>query len=298
LRILVIGGTRFIGPYVIRELASAGHQVAVYHRGSNEADLPSSVTQFHSPKAAMPVREFTPETIAFRPEVVLHMVPMGEADTKAALDAFRNIAKRMVAISSGDVYRAYGVFMGSEPGDAEPVPLTEGSPLRKNLYPYRKSASGPAALEYIYDKILVERLVMNTPELPGTVLRLPKVYGPGENADLATIYRYRHHPHWRWTHGYVENVAHAIALAVVDERAKGRIYNVGEEMTPTIEERLKTLPVNDMPLDERPANFAQDIVYDTTRIRSELGFGEIVSYEEGIRRTLAATDRPMKTAQK
>ena len=116
MRILVIGGTRFIGPYVIRELASAGHQVAVYHRGSNEADLPSSVTQFHSPKAAMPVREFTPETIAFRPEVVLHMVPMGEADTKAALDAFRNIAKRMVAIKKNSVVQdAQAAITGVNP---------------------------------------------------------------------------------------------------------------------------------------------------------------------------------------
>jgi len=35
-RILLIGGTRFIGPYVVREIVAAGHQVAVYHRGQNE----------------------------------------------------------------------------------------------------------------------------------------------------------------------------------------------------------------------------------------------------------------------
>jgi uncharacterized protein YbjT (DUF2867 family) len=33
---------------------------------------------------------------------------------------------------------------------------------------------------------------------------------------------------WRWTHGYVEDVAAAVALAVMDERAAGRTYNVGE----------------------------------------------------------------------
>src|SRR5438093_11466687 len=33
---------------------------------------------------------------------------------------------------------------------------------------------------------------------------------------------------WRWTRGYVENVAAAIALAVTDDRAAGHIYNVGE----------------------------------------------------------------------
>jgi uncharacterized protein YbjT (DUF2867 family) len=36
------------------------------------------------------------------------------------------------------------------------------------------------------------------------------------------------HARWRWTPGYVENVAAAIALAVDDERAAGRVYNVAE----------------------------------------------------------------------
>src|SRR5437868_2840059 len=164
MRVLVIGGTRSIGPHVVRELIDFGNDVAVYHRGTNESELPQSVTHFHSPKAAMPVREFTPEAIAFRPETVLHMVPMGEADTTAALDVFRNSAKRMVAISSGDVYRAYGVFMNSEPGGVEPTPLREDSALRTNLYPYRKVAASADSLEYHYDKILVERAVLHDPK--------------------------------------------------------------------------------------------------------------------------------------
>src|SRR5437868_3399838 len=269
MKVLVIGGTRSIGPHVVRELLSAGHSLAVYHRGSNEADLPQSVTHFHSPKAAMPVLEFTPETISFRPETILHMVPMGEPDTKAALDAFRNSAKRMVAISSGDVYRAYGIFMNNEPGGVEPTPLHEDSALRANLYPYRKIAASADALEYHYDKILVERAVLHDPNIVGTVLRLPKVYGPRDNNDLATVYRYRNHPQWRWTHSYVENVAHAIALAVMNGQAAGKVYNIGEEVTTTVGERLATLPASNMPLDARPANFQQDTLYDTSRIRPE-----------------------------
>jgi len=286
MRVLVIGGTRSIGPHVVRELVDAGHSVAVYHRGSNESDLPQSVTHFHSPKATMPVLEFTPEAIAFAPEVILHMIPMGEADTKAALDAFRNATKRMVAISSGDVYRAYGVFMNSEAGEIEPTPLHEDAALRANLYPYRKIAASTDSLEYHYDKILVERAALHDAKVVGTVLRLPKVYGSHDNNDLATVYRYRHHPSWRWTHGYVENVAHAIALAVMNDKAAGKIYNVGEAVAPTVAERLAALPPSDVAIDERPANFLQDIVYDTSRIREELGYREVVRYEEGLRRTL------------
>jgi nucleoside-diphosphate-sugar epimerase len=164
--------------------------------------------------------------------------------------------------------------------------LREDSPLRSNLFPYRARARSPDAFEYSYEKILVERVLMSAPDLPATILRLPKVYGPGGNAGLATMYAFRNHPSWRWTHGYVENVAAAIVLAVTDPRGAGRIYNVGEAVTPTISERLAGLPPSDIPAStDASLNFAHDIAYDTTRIRAELGYAEPVSYEEGLRRT-------------
>ncbi|MFM9735660.1 NAD-dependent epimerase/dehydratase family protein, partial [Streptomyces niveiscabiei] len=75
---------------------------------------------------------------------------------------------------------------------------------------------------------------------PGTVLRLPMVYGPGDRQHRLWSYLKRMddrrpailmgatQARWRTTRGYVENVAAAIALAVTDDRAAGRIYNVAE----------------------------------------------------------------------
>jgi len=40
MRILVLGGTGFIGPWVVRRLHEWGHEVTVCHRGKTEADLP------------------------------------------------------------------------------------------------------------------------------------------------------------------------------------------------------------------------------------------------------------------
>lgn len=37
MRILLVGGTRFLGPPVIRLLLAAGHEVAVFHRGQSYA---------------------------------------------------------------------------------------------------------------------------------------------------------------------------------------------------------------------------------------------------------------------
>ena len=291
MRILIIGGTKFIGPHVVRQFVDQGHDVLLYHRGQTEADLPKSVRHTRSPLAAMPVLGFPHELLAELFDAVVHMIPMGEADSRAAMKAFRGRIARIVALSSGDVYRAYGRLTGAEPGPIEEGLLHEDSSLRSVLYPYRKHAKSAGDWIYDYEKILVEREVLGDRDLPGVVLRLPKVYGPGNNADLATIYAFRHQPQWRWTHGYVENVAAAIALATTHPAASGKIYNVGESSTPTVGERLAKLPPSSITADESTHfNLAQDIAYDTSRIRSELGYVEHISYEEGLRKTLASRD--------
>ena len=290
MRVLIIGGTKFIGPHVVTELANQGHKITVFHRGENEAPLPDAVRHVRSPRAAMPVVQFPREVLDPAPDVVIHMIPMGEADTRAAVEAFRGRTRRLVALSSGDVYLAYGRLTGFEPGPVEDGLLTEDSPLRSKLYPYRAQAKIPSELAYYYEKILVERVAREAPDLPATILRLPKVYGAGNNADLATVHQAREFPDWRWTHGYVENVAHAIALAAVHPAAEGRIYNVGEEYTPTVAERLRDLPPPAVEIQAKSLNYAQNIAYDTGRIRREIGFHERIDYSEGLRRTLRLPD--------
>jgi nucleoside-diphosphate-sugar epimerase len=283
MRCLLIGGTRMIGPRVVHLLHARGWEIAVLHRGVHSAPLPPGVRAFTTPTAGMPVTVFPPETRTFAPDVVLHMMAMGEADSQAAMAWFEGYAGRIVALSSGDVYRAYGRFHGSEPGPVEPTPLSETSPLREHLYPYRSAASAPSALEHWYEKLLVERTVMRSTRLPGTVLRLPKVYGPDEPERLATVYAYRHHPSWRWTHGHIDNVAEAIAVAVSDPRATAQIFNIGDAETPTIAERLARLPDLDVePARDGGQDFRQDIVYDTSKIRRVLGLMDVVDEAEAM----------------
>jgi nucleoside-diphosphate-sugar epimerase len=241
------------------------------------------------------------------------MVAMGERDAEAVVRTFKGAARRLVVPSSGDVYSAYGVLIGTEGATNANGLLSEESPLRRNLYPYRKQSKDPGDLLYNYEKILVERAVMSDPELAGTILRLPAVYGPGDNRHGFSAHLKRmddgrpailldeNQARWRWSHGYVENIAAAITLAVTDDRASGRIYNVGEESVPTTAERVRLLaklvgwpgdivrlPRTSPPLHLRDAyNYSQDLAYDTTRIGSELGYKETVSVDEGLRRTIA-----------
>jgi len=43
LRILVLGGTGFIGPHFVRHAVSRGHQVSIFTRGRHDAELPATV---------------------------------------------------------------------------------------------------------------------------------------------------------------------------------------------------------------------------------------------------------------
>jgi hypothetical protein len=43
----------------------------------------------------------------------------------------------VIVLSSGDVYRANDILFRRVEGEVEPTPLTESSPLRVRLYPYR-----------------------------------------------------------------------------------------------------------------------------------------------------------------
>jgi nucleoside-diphosphate-sugar epimerase len=163
-----------------------------------------------------------------------------------------------------------------------------------------------------YDKIPVERAVLGDPDLPGTVLRLPMVNGPGDplHRFFPTLKRMddrrpvilfeQKHSAWRSPRGYVENVAAAIALAATSEHAAGRIYNVGDaECFSELEwarhlataaawtGELVTLPADRMPAHLRaPGNLDQHWTTDTTRIRHELGYTEPIARDEAIRRTI------------
>ena len=178
MRILVIGGTNFIGPPLVRRLVDLGHEVAVFHRGQTQADLPTGVE--HVVGDRHDLRMDADEFRRFGPEVVVDMIAFTEADALGLVETFRGLARRSVVVSSADVYRAYGRFIGTEEGPVEPTPLTEESPLRETLFPYRSQAQGPGDFFFTYDKIPVERVVTSEPELPGTVVRLPMVHGPGD----------------------------------------------------------------------------------------------------------------------
>jgi nucleoside-diphosphate-sugar epimerase len=303
---LLLGGTRFIGLATAKRLSELGCKVTVFHRGQTSNPLPSGVREVLGERAHL--GDFRGEFAEIKPDVVIDMIALTERDGQSLVEVFRGIAGRVVVISSSDVYRSYGRLIGTEPGPTEPMPLTEDSPLREKLFPYR----GKIERLHDYDKILVEHAVMGDVALPATVLRLPMVYGPRDYQRRLFPYLKRmddgrefilldnRMSAWRACRAYVGNVADAIALAALDPRAAGRIYNVAEAETLTEREWIEVVGLTagwsgrvlPAPYDRLPAHLqddsdpAHELVVDSSRIRAELGYSERVSRIDALRATV------------
>ncbi len=316
MKVLVIGGTGFIGPELVRRLSASKHDVTVFHRGSAAPGLPANVCHIFGNRNRLP--DFAGEFRRFAPDVVVDVIAATARQAQALMHTFRGLAGRVVVLSSGDVYRAFGIFQRNESGPPEPVPLAEDAPLRQNLHILRDlfrsmSLDPDGWIQEDYEKILVERVVMSDSELPGTLLRLPMVYGPGDPHHRFFPYWKRMEDGrtvilldegtaaWRSTWGYVGDVAHAIALAVENDRARGRIYNVSEAESLTMADWVREIArargwtgrIVIAPQPCPPPNLMaqrdtrQHLATDSSRIRRELRYRETISREEALERTLA-----------
>ena len=307
MKVLFLGGTGFVGAHAVRQLAALGHEVTVAHRGVTEPDLPASVEHVHDPglgygRDVKFLNGATAELLGLSPDVVVDMSPQSDVDAETVVQVFRGIAARVVGISSMDVYCAYGVMHRMEEGPPQPVPLTEESKLRERFY-----ADAPGV-----EKILAEEVLLGDDNLPGTILRWPMVYGQLDplhrgygylrqmDAGRDEIFLEEVHAKRRASRGFNENVARSIVLAVTDERAAGRVYNVGEadslselEWVEAIGEaagwdgQVVVVPTDDaLPHMFQPYETRQDWVVETSRIRDELGYAESVPQMDALRRTI------------
>lgn len=310
MKLLIIGGTSFIGPAVVRRLVDTGHDVTVFNRGQTPAELPEGVGRITGTREA--IGEFRGQFEKLAPDVAIDMRPMTEREIRLVVDAVKGIVLRVVAISSMDVYQAYGRLIGTEPGPPVDLPLNEDSPVREKLFPYRSEdglpPDDPNAWREDYDKILVERVVLGDLDLPGTMLRLPMVYGPRDRQHRFRSFVKRmddgrpaipmaeSYASWRSAWGFVDDIAAAIALAATDERAAGRLYTLSETEQPTMAEIAQTIAARTgwegqivtVPDEAQPPglNTEQHLVGDSSRIRRELDYQEVTPRDEAWERTI------------
>ena len=280
-----------MGPHVAARLRSANVEVVLFNRrGASDGGVPVIKGDRREPGALR--KAFA----NFRPDVAIDMIPFTIEDAHCLVEASRVCSSALVAISSMDVYLAYGRLHRTEVGPIIEGPISESAPLRTKL--------GRDGSEY--DKLGVERVLIQSCETPLSILRLPMIYGPpdmrrvGEYVKRVCDGRLRipisaSYAHWRTSRASSRNCAEAIPLCALAGKPGLSVYNVAEERIYSQAEWIgkigrildwkgKVIEVKDT---RWPPPFGidtrQEMIVDSSRIRAELGFREIVEPEEALK---------------
>src|SRR5207245_11548351 len=122
-RVVILGGTRFIGRAIVEELSATGHTVLVVHRGElGPGDMPF-VAHLHCDRSELTARRA--DLAAFQPDAAIDCRALTRQDAQIALDALPD-GVRLVVISSLDVYCTFGAL--NDDRETDPVPLDHASP--------------------------------------------------------------------------------------------------------------------------------------------------------------------------
>jgi nucleoside-diphosphate-sugar epimerase len=291
MRVLVIGGTRFIGRAASEALLAAGHELLIVHRGETEPDSLRSARHIHVARA-----DFASNAGAiadFAPDVILDTLALTRADAEAALSVIP-AQSRTVVLSSCDVYRAYSSRDAGIVTDA--VPLDESAPLRSERYPYRGRYPGLDD----YEKLDVEDAYRSR---NATILRLGFIYGPhdGQHREEFILRRLRARRKripfgagtWLLSRCYVLDVADAIRRAVEAENGAGEVLNIAERRGVTVRlwaqqiieaagrrAELVTVPSRLLPEDlAMSASIQQHMLIDSSKARQMLDWEESNPHE-------------------
>lgn len=294
-RVLVVGGTGPTGIPLVRGLVERGHEVTIMHRGLHErAETPTAVAHLHAdPYDDGALRDEVGDRTF---DVVVAMY--GRLRRIAEVTAGR--AGRFVSVGGVPAFRGWmNPWLHEPPG--LPVPVAEDAP----------TVAEPAEDEKGYRIARTEEAVFE--HHPGaTHFRYPYVYGPHQLAPREWCIVRRvldgrerivvaddgltlHH------HGYTENLAHGLLLAVDrPDAAAGMVLNVGDEEVLSVRQvvelvatalghafEIVSMPY-DLALPARPL-LAQPLpthrVLDLTRIRRELGYQDLVPARAAIAST-------------
>ena len=315
--IAIYGGTGLIGSGVVRRLVARGISPLVLARGKSPVELPEGVRfeAIERTDGQALLKLFQANDV----DTVIDIFALGLKNSSPMLAAMGAIGGRYVLLSSVDVYRNYGGLLKRESPPVQSAPAKEDDPLRDFRFPYRQNDRRPRGVDDDmfddYDKIVLEEAAAGEGRFATTVIRAPMVFGPGDKQHRfkwaidavnrgGVIELDERAAHWPNSYGYVDDVGEAIALAATSPKAAGRTYNVGQNFVRNPIEWIlsfaavmgKSIEVQEVPPEARGLQAdradASDLRYpltlDTTRIRKELGFAEIVPEREALLATIAA----------
>jgi 2'-hydroxyisoflavone reductase len=179
LRLLILGGTGFIGPYQVRYAVERGHQVTVFNRGRREADLPAAVEHLRGDRnndlSALHGREW--DVVIDNPTTLPFWV-------RDAASLLQDHADHYIFISTISVYADF-----SRPGMDETAPVapyTGADAMAETMETFRANQGLYGPLKALSEQE-AERW------FPGrtTVIRPGLIVGPNDPSDRFTYWPVR-----------------------------------------------------------------------------------------------------------
>ncbi|MGQ9865616.1 MAG: NAD-dependent epimerase/dehydratase family protein [Pseudanabaenaceae cyanobacterium] len=210
MKVLVMGGTRFIGVALVKRLVAEGHEVTVCNRGTRPVpagvrNLVGDRTDVETLRALLAPEDF---------DVIFDNTGRELKDTQPLVDMFRGRLRHFVYVSSAGVYQAAGLLPHFE-GDAT-------DPQSRHR--------GKRETERYLEKAFAEE------GFPFTAVRPVYIYGPDNYNDIEAwffdrLVRDRPIPMpgpYLTQLGHVEDLAAAMVAILGNTQAIGEIYNISD----------------------------------------------------------------------
>jgi 2'-hydroxyisoflavone reductase len=162
LKLLVLGGTGFIGPHLVRLAVSRGHQVTIFTRGRRKADLPDSVTRLVGDRNGQ-----LDALKGARWDVVIDDSATNPEWVRLSTDLLSEAVQRYLFTSSTGVYYPY-LKRGYDESDAPHVDLADPKDGSETF------GVNKARCEQQVTRVFGDR---------GVIVRPTYIVGPGDTTD-------------------------------------------------------------------------------------------------------------------
>lgn len=239
-RILVIGGTTFMGYQLVWRLLARGHHVTILNRGLTPDPFGNRVSRIPVDRRT---KDFVPVLAAKTFDATVDFAAFTESDVAGAVDALADSTGHYVFISSGAAYLAR---------TGAPIPVTKAfseSEYAGATRPRPENPEDVSSWRYAADKRAAEAVLEEawaTRRFPSTRLRLPNVNGARDPERRVESYVWRildggpvllpYGGDVRIRHVYAGDVVKAIDRLLGNPHTFGQAYNLSQDEEPTMME--------------------------------------------------------------